>query len=70
MRMVNGCKDVSIISSCLQDEQRRWTSFLFLHTVMFLFYEVQYNRKQSKHKQTICKHSRQKSTKLKNYLNI
>ena len=56
MKTVNGCKDVSIMSP--QDKQRRQTSLLCLYTVIFFFTE--YNRMQSKHKQTNCKHSRQK----------
>ena len=48
MKQVNGCKDVCVMS--LQNEQ---------YTVTFCF--TKYNGVQSKHKQTNCKHSRQKS---------
>ena len=46
-----------------KDEQKRRTSLLCLYTVIFLF--IKYNRMQSKHKQTNCKHSRRKSYGLK-----
>jgi len=36
MKTVNGCKDVSVMSS--QDEQWRRTSLLCLYTAIFLFY--------------------------------
>ena len=60
MKTVNGCKDVFIMS--LQDEQRRRTSLLCLYIVIFCF--TKYNPMQSKHKQTNCKHNRQKSYEL------
>ena len=61
MKTVTGCKDVSIMSP--QDEQWRRTSLLFLYTVFFCF--TKYNRMQSKHKQTNCKHSRRKAYGLR-----
>ena len=57
MKTVNGCKDVFIMSP--QDEQWRRTSLFCLYTGISWF--TKYNRMQSKHKQTNCKHSRGKS---------
>ena len=57
MKTVNGCKDVSIMSP--QDEQY----VCILSFSRFTEYNrstVQYNRKQTKHKQINCKHSRRK----------
>ena len=54
MKQVNDCKDVCVIS--LQNEQ---------YTVTFCF--TKYNRVQSKHKQTNCKHSIQKSYGIQHF---
>jgi len=54
MKIVNGSKDVSIISP--QDKQWRRTSLLCI----LQFSCFKYNRMQSKHKQTKCEHTRAK----------
>ena len=58
MKTVNSCKDVSIMSP--QDEDGQVYSVCILQLSCF----TKYNRMQSKHKQTNCKHSRRKSYEL------
>ena len=63
MIRVKDCKDVSIMSP--QDEQWRLTSLLCI--LQFSCF-TKYNRMQSKHKQTKCKHSRRNSYRLYSFL--
>ena len=60
MKRVKDCKDVSIMS--LQNEQ--WSEVYYVCILEFSCF-TKYNRMQSKHKHTKCKHSRRNSYRLK-----
>ena len=60
MKKVNGCKDGSIMSLKMNIEDGQVYSVCILQFSCF----SKYNRMQSKHKQTNCKHSRRNSYRL------
>ena len=60
MKMVNGCKDVSIMSPKMNSEDGQVYSVCILQFSCF----TKYNHMQLKHKQTKCEQSRQNSYRL------
>ena len=60
MITVNGCKDVSKCLRKINNEDGQVYSVSILQFSCF----AKYNRMQSKHKQTKCKHSRRNSYRL------
>ena len=60
IKRVKDCKDVSIMSRKINSEDGQVYPVCILQFSCF----TKYNRMQSKHKQTKCKHSRRNSYKL------